>query len=115
MRTMNNDEIVAQALLTEFTEAQIYHDSVPENGQYPMICYTDLTETPALHADNQLYARRFVTRVTIVTYGNAGINALKTKVERAMTTAGFMWEMTNKTRNDREYYTALDFTRGQKE
>ena len=110
----NIDEAVAQALLTEFEESQIYHDNVPEDGTYPMICYTDLTETPALHADNALYARQHVIRVTVITYGNAGINELKKKVERAMTSANFMWQRTSKIRDDKEYYTSLDFTRGDK-
>ena len=110
---MTVDEKVAAALLTEFSQEQIYHDNVPEKGSYPMICYTDLTESPALHADNQLYARQCAIRVTIITFGNAAINELKDKVEACMTNAGFMWRNTNKVRDEREYYTSLDFTIGE--
>lgn len=112
---MTVDEKVAQALLEEFQESQIYHDDIPEDGSYPMICYTDLTEQPVLHADNALYGREHVIRVTVVTFGNSEINELKTKVERTMTRAGFMWQDTNKTRDGKEYYTALDFSIGVKE
>jgi hypothetical protein len=112
---MTVDEKVATALQTEFEQGQIYHDNVPENGTYPMICYTDLSETPALHADNKLYARSHVIRVTVVTLGNHDINDLKEKVERCMVDAGFMWQNTNKTRDGKEYYTSLDFEIGVEE
>ena len=112
---MTVDEKVATALQTEFEQGQIYHDNVPENGTYPMICYTDLSETPALHADNKLYARSHVIRVTAVTLGNHDINDLKEKIERCMVDAGFMWQNTNKTRDGKEYYTSLDFEIGVEE
>lgn len=110
---MTVDEKVATALQTEFEQGQIYHDNVPENGTYPMICYTDLSETPALHADNKLYARSHVIRVTIVTLGNHDINELKKKVESCM--SDFNWQSTNKTRDGKEYYTSLDFEIGVEE
>ena len=106
------DVMTAQALLTKFGEKQIYHDDLPENGSYPMIQYTDLTETPVLHADNKLYSYEHVIRVTIVTYGNSGINELKQKVYDCMVDAGFMWQNTNKVRDGKEYYTAMDFSVG---
>lgn len=109
---MNIDEVVAQALQTQFPTENIYHDNAPESNTYPLIVYTDLSETPALHADNQLYARAHVIRVTIVTLGNHDINILKKKVEDALLPAGFMWQRTNKVRDGKEYYTALDFSRG---
>ena len=102
----------ANALLTEFEQNQIFHDDLPEDGTYPMICYTDLTETPELHADNHLYSYEHIIRVTVVTHGNTGINALKNKVFNCMTNAGFMWQNTNKVRDGKEYYTALDFSIG---
>ena len=108
------DEIAARALLTEFEQRQVYHDDVPEDGTYPMVCYTDISETPVLHADNELYAYEHIIRVTIVTYGNAGINELKKKVYRCMVDAGFMWQNTGKARDGKEYYTSLDFSRGEK-
>ena len=112
---MTVDEKVATALQTEFDKSVIFHDNLPENGTYPMVCYTDLSETPALHADNKLYARSHVIRVTIVTLGNHDINTLKEKVERCMVDAGFMWQTTNKTRDGKEYYTSLDFEIGVEE
>ena len=112
---MTVDEMVANALLTEFSQAQIYHDNVPENGTYPMICYTDLSESPALHADNKLYARSHVMRVTAITLGNHGINEIKQKIERCMVNAGFVWQSTDKVRDGKEYYTALDFEIGVRE
>ena len=107
---MTVDEIVTQALLTEFQQSQIYHDNLPENGGYPMIMYTDLSESPVLHADNMLYGKEHVIRVTIVTSGNAGINALKDLVYNAMIDAGFMWQNTHKVHDKNEYYTSLDFS-----
>ena len=106
------DTLVANALLTEFNQNQIYHDDLPEQAVYPMIQYTDLTEAPVLHADNKLYSYQHIIRVTIVTYGNADINELKGKVYRCMVDAGFMWQNTNKVRDGKEYYTAMDFSIG---
>lgn len=103
------DEIAAKALLTQFDIGQVYHDNVPEHGSYPMVCYEDLTISPALHTDNALYGYTHNVRVTVVTYGNAGINELKEKVYNCMTAAGFVWQSTNKVRDGKEYYTALDF------
>ena len=112
---MNIDEIVANALQTQFNSDVIFHDDIPENGIYPMLMYSDLSETPALHADNKLYAREHIIRVTLVTWGNAGINELKDKIESCMVEAGFMWQNTNKTRDGKEYYTSLDFSFGMEE
>ena len=108
------DKLVANALLTEFNQNQIYHDNLPEQAVYPMIQYTDLTEAPVLHADNKLYAYQHIIRVTVVTYGNADINELKCKVYRCMVDAGFVWQNTNKVRDGKEYYTAMDFAIGVK-
>lgn len=106
----NIDELCANALLTQFDSTIIYHDDVPEHGSYPMICYTDISESPVLHADNKLYAKEHIIRITIVTFGNAGINELKQRVYECMTDAGFMWQNTGKTRDGKEYYTSLDFS-----
>ena len=110
---MTIDERTANALLTQFNQSQIYHDNAPEQGDYPLVTYTDISETPALHADNKLYAKSYVIRVTIATNGNAGINELKEKVYTCMTEAGFMWEDTNKIRDNNIYYTAMDFSYGE--
>ena len=109
---INVDILTVNALKTVFTENQIYHDLLPEKGNYPMVVYTDLSETPALHVDNRLYAKEHIIRVTIVTYGNSEINALKNDVENAMVNAGFMWQNTAKTHDNNEYYTSLDFSIG---
>lgn len=106
------DEKVAAALLQVFDKSQVFHDEVPENGSYPMVCYTDLSETPVLHADNKLYGYEHIVRVTVVTYGNAGINELKEKVFEKMTATGFVWQNSNKARVGKEYYTTLDFSIG---
>lgn len=110
---MNIDEQAANALLTKFNIAQIYHDNLPEHGNYPMIMYTDLQENPALHGDNNLLAREHIIRVTIVTSGNHEINSLKKDVETAMIDAGFMWQNTAKIHDKNEYYTSLDFSKGE--
>lgn len=111
---MTVDELVANALLTEFQQDQIYHDNLPEDGRFPAIMYTDLSIVPSLHADNRLYGYEHVIRVTIVTRGNSEINALKSLVYNAMVNAGFMWENTNKVHDKNEYYTSLDFSIGRR-
>ena len=95
------DTIAANALLTKFNKEQIFHDVLPENGDYPMIVYKDISETPILHADNKLYGYEHIIRVTIVTDGNSGTNDLKDTVYDAMIDAGFAWQNTNKVNNGR--------------
>lgn len=112
MRGADVDVQAANALLTQFEACQIFHDFLPENNTYPAIMYTDVTESPVLHADNALYGYEHIVRVTIVTDTNAGINELKDRVFDCMTAAGFMWQNTDKTRNDNEYYTNMDFSIG---
>lgn len=107
---VNVDELCATALQTKFNTSQIYHDALPDGGVYPMVMYTDISESPALHADNKLYAKEHIIRVTLVTSGNSTINALKEDIYDCMTEAGFMWMSTNKTRDKSEYYTSLDFS-----
>ena len=109
---MNVNEIVANALLTEFSSNQVYHDDIPEHGEYPMICYKNIGENPVLHADNKLYAKEYIFRITAVTFGNSSIESLKTKIYNCMTEADFMWITTGTARDGKEYYTSLDFSYG---
>lgn len=112
MSTVNVDVLAANALKTIFPENKIFHDAIPENGSYPMVMYTDISEYPAMHADGKLYAKEHVIRVTLCTNGNAGINEYKESIYNAMVDAGFMWMNTAKTREKNEYYTSLDFSYG---
>ena len=116
----NIDAIAAQALahneaLTSLLANgvnSIYHEDAPENGQYPLIQYQDVSTSPVLHADNKLNALEKVIRVTIINNTNIGKHALKEAVYNAMVDAGFMWEMTTNTRDGKEIYTSLDFSYG---
>lgn len=110
MRGQEIDVKAATALLTKFEQNQIFHDDLPEDTNYPKICYTDLAESPVLNADNRLYGYEHIIRVTIVTYGNNNINRLKNNVFECMENAGFLWQSTNKVRDGKEYYTAMDFS-----
>ena len=114
MRGVNVDVLAANALQMKFDKCSIYHDNLPENNVFPCVMYTDVTESPVLHADNQLYGYEHIIRVTIVTNGNSGINELKDDVYDCMTAAGFMWQNTNKVRENNEYYTSMDFSIGRR-
>lgn len=117
---VNVDELAAQALANNVAllamlpngADSIYHDNAPENGEYPLIQYSMMTEIPAFHCDNKLKAVDNVVRVTIINNTNAGRYSLKNAVYNALVDAGFMWINTNTVRNGREYYTALDFRLG---
>ena len=114
------DKIAAQALANceQFTAllahgaSSIYHDDAPENGEYPLLQYMDVSESPVLHADNRLKAFEKVIRVTAIDNTNARRHALKEAIYKAMTDAGFMWNMTTTTRDINEYYTSMDFSYG---
>lgn len=91
-------------------EKSIYHDDAPENDEYPIVMYTCINESPALHADNKLKASEGIIRVTVINNTNVGKDALKNAVFDAMVGAGFMWQMTNSTRDGKECYISLDFS-----
>ena len=116
----NVDEIAAQALANNIALTtmlangadSIYHDNAPEDGEYPLIQYSMMTEVPAFHCDNKLKAVDNVVRVTIINNTNVGRYSLKNAVYNAMIDNGFMWVNTNTIRDGREYYTAMDFRLG---
>lgn len=117
---VNVDELVANALtssdrLTSLLynkKCSIYHDNAPDNGYYPTIQYTDISESPVLHADDKAIAFQKTVRVTIINNTPVNRHELKEAVMEAMTNAGFMWQGTDVLRYGREYYVVLDFSYG---
>ena len=117
---VNIDEIAAQALMNSETLTSmlangadsVYHDNAPEDGEYPIVQYTDVTEVPVLHADNNVVAFQKIIRVTIINNTPVNRSVLKEKVINAMVSAGFSWQSANTVKSDREYYTAIDFSYG---
>lgn len=117
MELTNVDALTAEALRNSEAvtsqladgAASIYHDFLPEDNRYPAIQYMDITETPVLHADNAVKGVSKTVRVNIVDNTQTRRNSLKQAIITAMSSAGFMWQMTTTTRNGREYYTSIDF------
>ena len=117
---VNVDEIAAQALanserLTNLLynkKCSIYHDNAPEDGNYPIVQYTDVAENPVSHADNNPVGVQKVIRVTVINNTPVGRQELKDAVIEAMRNAGFMWQLTDTVRDGREYYTIIDFSYG---
>lgn len=116
---MTNIDVLAAKALTEYEPLtsllangaeSVYHDDAPENGEYPILQYTAISETPAMHADNRAVALQKVIRVTVINSTNAGRHAFKEAIMKAMTDAGFMWQSTNTARSDREFYLVMDFS-----
>ena len=116
-RLENIDAVAAQALVgsAELTamlangSASVFHDDAPEDGSYPMVMYTAVSENPIFHADNEIGALQKTIRVVIISDTNSNRDALKKAVMRAMKNAGFLWIQTNTGRENREFLTALDF------
>lgn len=119
VKMVNYDLLTAKALsecetltgLLVHGKESVFHDDIPENNEYPFIVYTVVNESPALHADNKLYASEAVVRVTIVNNTAVGRQALKDAVYEAMQ-GDFMWQMTNTVKDGVEYYTSMDFSKG---
>lgn len=116
---MINIDVLAAKALTEYEPLttllangsdSVYHDDAPENGEYPILQYTAISETPAMHADNRAVALQKVIRVTVINSTNAGRHAFKEAIMKAMTDAGFMWQSTNTARSDSEFYLVMDFS-----
>ena len=87
----------------------IYHDDAPDDGVYPILVYTTISEVPAMNADNGLYAWQKVVRVTVIDNTQTRRHAFKEAIYKAMKQAGFAWQMTNTMKNINEYYLIMDF------
>lgn len=111
MNIQDVNKNVADALLEHFPKCQIFHDDLQE-GKYPAVVYSTLTEIPHMHADNQLYAWEKVIRITLVTNTLVGTEEMKWQIYDSMTQREFMWENTNTTKDGNEYYIAMDFSIG---
>jgi len=109
---MTNYNVIVSQLLEQFN-IPVFHDNAPEDGQYPMIQYTTLSEMPALQADNRTKAREVVIRVTFISDTPAGREDFKDRLITVMENAGFMWQNTNTVRDRNEYYMSIDFSVGE--
>ena len=102
---------IAELLLT--TGIPVYHDNAPEDGSYPLIQYSTLSDRPVLHADNKTRGYEAVFRITLINNTPVGREVFKAQVIEIMENAGFMWQNTATTRDKNEYYTSIDFSVGE--
>lgn len=113
---INYDAVVSNILLSEFPqtgETKIYHDRAPETGDvaYPFIVYKTLSLSPVFHADNRNWSYQHTVRITVVGK-NGSTKSVNDRILESMETAGYIWQNTYPTVEDREYgetYTAMDF------
>lgn len=110
MRTNWNTKI---AELLGTLGVPVFHDNAPEDGTYPLVQYTTLSERPALQADNRTKGYESIFRITLINNTPVGREAFKSELIELMENAGFMWQNTATTRDKNEYYTTLDFSIGE--
>lgn len=73
----------------ESIPAPVSKDFSEYDGVYPHVCYREISNVPALHADNRELFFRAVYQVAIVT-NDDDYEALESAVERAMLALGFI-------------------------
>ena len=59
------------------------------NGDYPLLVYREISNVPAMHADNKEWARRIVYQISIGTIDDNYFDIEKS-VEKVMAGLGFM-------------------------
>ena len=79
-------------------------------GQYPFVVYKEISDVPALHADNREVAARVTYQISIVT-DNDDYAAIETIVKQIMTVMGFLRVDSEELHDGDDYTRVLRFCR----
>lgn len=105
----------ADSSISTVCGGRIKHNGAPDGGIYPSIYYGEISNVPALHADNQEIRARSTIQVTVLSKtGDYGI--LPEAVEKVMLSLGFMRVSYNNLTDFRDgkliYFKAMRFIIG---
>ena len=101
--------LVAAPGLSEVGVTKYYADY---NGIYPFIVYREISNVPAMHADNVEVAARITYQISIVT-SDDDYFSIEDTVKKVMSDLGFMRIDTVELREDNNYIRVLRFCAAQ--
>lgn len=97
----------ADPALSTIKVVKYYEDA---DGQYPFVVYKEISDVPALHADNIEVAARVTYQISIVT-DNDDYAAIETIVKQIMTVMGFLLVDSEELHDGDDYTRVLRFCR----
>lgn len=77
------------ATLVAMLTGGIYADACPDAGTYPVLVYSEISNIPALHADDAEKASKSTIQIGILTNGSS-TSAIAARVDTLMLGLGFM-------------------------
>ena len=103
------DALVAAPGLSEVGVTKYYADY---NGSYPFLVYKEISNVPALHADNVEVAARVTYQISIVTADDE-YTAIENEVKKVMSDLGFLRVDSTEIKEDEDYIRVLRFCAAQ--
>ena len=97
----------ADPALSTIKVVKYYEDA---DGQYPFVVYKEISDVPALHADNIEVAARVTYQISIVT-DNDDYAAIETIVKQIMTVMEFLRVDSEELHDGDDYTRVLRFCR----
>ena len=80
------------------------------DGQYPFLVYKEISNVPAMHADNAEVAARVTYQISIVTIDDE-YEAIETIIKNVMTTMGFLRISSEELHDGDDYMRVLRYCR----
>ena len=80
------------------------------DGQYPFVVYKEISNVPAMHADNAEVAARVTYQISIVTIDDE-YEAIETIIKNVMTTMGFLRVSSEELHDNNDYMRVLRYCR----
>ena len=78
------------------------------DGQYPFVVYKEISNVPAMHADNAEVAARVTYQISIVT-ADDNYEAIEGIIKNVMTTMGFLRISSEELHDGNDYMRVLRF------
>ena len=80
------------------------------DGQYPFVVYKEISNVPAMHADNAEVAARVTYQISIVT-ADDNYEAIEGIIKNVMTTMGFLRVSSEELHDGNDYMRVLRYCR----
>ena len=74
--------------LTAAAKGGIYADYSPDSGTYPVVVYSEISNVPHFHADNQEQMSRIIMQVSVMV-DNGSTSTIAARIDELMTGGGF--------------------------
>ena len=97
--------LTADSVLENIPVVKYYEDA---DGQYPFVVYKEISDVPALHADNREVAARVTYQISIVTNDDE-YASIESAVKRIMNGLGLIRVDSQELHDDNDYTKVLRY------